>query len=123
MITVYEIKSNGFLGESKEIDSKDGVSSNWTYLAPPDDGVYRWEAGDWVLGLEPVSSETAISVEQASEDVRVERSRRLAETDWTQSRDVPEETANNWSSYRQALRDVPDQDGFPFYVEWPEEPK
>lgn len=29
----------------------------------------------------------------------------------------------DWAKYRQALRDIPDQPGFPFSVVWPEEPE
>jgi hypothetical protein len=123
MITVYEIKSNGYVGVSKEIDPSEGVNSGWTYTAPPAEGVYRWEDGAWVHGIEPVSSGADVSSEQASDEVRTERNTRLAATDWTQARDVPEATAAKWAPYRQALRDVPDQVGFPLFVEWPEEPK
>jgi hypothetical protein len=123
MITVYEIKSNGFLGAAKEIAPSEGVSSNWTHAAPPAEGSYRWEAGDWVLGVEPASSEPAISEGQASDDARTERNTRLGETDWTQVRDAPDATAAKWAAYRQALRDVPSQSGFPIFVDWPEKPE
>ena len=39
--------------------------------------------------------------------LRIERNRRLAETDWTQSRDVILENDAEWKTYRQALRDLP----------------
>ena len=39
-------------------------------------------------------------------DLRNERTRRLAETDWTQNPDVPEATRQAWATYRQALRDI-----------------
>ena len=39
-------------------------------------------------------------------DLRAERTRRLAETDWTQNPDVPEATKTAWATYRQALRDI-----------------
>jgi hypothetical protein len=123
MITVYEIKSNGCIGASKEIDPSEGVTSGWTYTAPPSDDTHRWEDGAWVSCVEPVSSGAGVSNEQASDDVRAERNSRLSATDWTQARDVPDATAAKWAPYRQSLRDVPDQVGFPFYVEWPEEPK
>jgi hypothetical protein len=50
--------------------------------------------------------------------VRTERNKKLAESDWTQ---VADSTANKsvWATYRQALRDVPDQSGFPWNVTWP----
>lgn len=123
MITVYEIKSNGYIGISKEIDPSEGVNSGWTYTPPPAKGVYRWEDGAWILGIEPVSSDSGISREQASDATRSERNSRLSATDWTQARDIPETTTAKWATYRQALRDVPDQSGFPFCIEWPEKPE
>lgn len=50
---------------------------------------------------------------------RAERDKRLAACDWTQALDVPEATRNKFAAYRQALRDVPDQAGFPHNVAWP----
>ena len=54
--------------------------------------------------------------------VRAERDRRLQETDWTQLPDVPLATKEAWAAYRQALRDITEQPGFPFDVVWPEPP-
>jgi len=53
--------------------------------------------------------------------VRSERSRLLQQSDWTQLADTPVNKAA-WASYRQALRDVPAQAGFPHAVVWPQEP-
>ena len=41
--------------------------------------------------------------------LREERNRRLAETDWTQLKDVNSDIIRerNWKNYRQALRDLP----------------
>jgi len=41
--------------------------------------------------------------------LREERNRRLAETDWTQLKDVDSDIIRerNWKNYRQALRDLP----------------
>lgn len=63
-------------------------------------------------------------VELTAEDVRVSRNISLAESDWTQLNDVPisaEEKAA-WAEYRQALRDLPEQEGFPDNVMWPTAP-
>ena len=57
----------------------------------------------------------------ASANVRGHRNRLLKETDYTQLADAPGDTAA-WATYRQALRDIPAQDGFPFTVTWPTEP-
>ena len=55
-------------------------------------------------------------------DVREERNAKLAATDWTQAADVPQSVKDSYAPYRQALRDVPTQSGFPNQVVWPESP-
>lgn len=47
--------------------------------------------------------------------LRDERNARLANTDWTQSADVPQSTKDAWAPYRTALRDFTAQNGFPWY--------
>ena len=61
--------------------------------------------------------------EEIAEGVRRERNSRLAATDWTQAADVPQATKDLWAPYRQALRDVPQQAGFPMNVVWPTKPE
>ena len=55
--------------------------------------------------------------------VRSERNARLAACDWTQLPDSPLSNveAQEWASYRQALRDITDQ-ADPFNITWPKEP-
>lgn len=53
--------------------------------------------------------------------MRAQRDKLLAETDWTQVADAPVDQAA-WATYRQALRDVPAQAGFPWDVTWPTKP-
>ena len=45
----------------------------------------------------------------------------LIQSDWTQVADAPVDQAA-WAAYRQALRDVPEQEGFPESVIWPVRP-
>jgi hypothetical protein len=61
---------------------------------------------------------------KAAEGVRSSRNSRLAECDWTQLSDQPFSAAEQaaWSEYRQGLRDVPESEGFPHDVTWPESP-
>lgn len=54
--------------------------------------------------------------------IRDERNVKLSETDWTQLPDSPVDSVI-WSVYRDELRDVPQQVGFPFEVEWPVPPQ
>ena len=55
-------------------------------------------------------------------DLRAERDRRLAETDWMAGSDLTMSSA--WTTYRQALRDAPAQDGVTGLddVTWPTKP-
>lgn len=56
-----------------------------------------------------------------SQQVRTKRNKLLAESDWTQVADAPVDKAA-WATYRQALRDITEQDGFPLSVIYPEAP-
>lgn len=57
---------------------------------------------------------------EAAANVRSQRDQKLKETDWMGMSDVTMST--EWATYRQALRDVPSQDGFPHTITWPTEP-
>jgi hypothetical protein len=54
--------------------------------------------------------------------VRQQRNSLLASSDWTQAGDVPQAIKDVWAVYRQALRDVPQQAGFPTNITWPTKP-
>lgn len=60
------------------------------------------------------------SVELASRNIREYRDALLRETDWLGASDVTMST--EWVTYRQALRDIPQQDGFPFSITYPTKP-
>jgi len=55
------------------------------------------------------------------ESVRKERNTKLSECDWTQVADAPVDKAV-WATYRQELRDITKQSGFPWSVTWPDAP-
>lgn len=58
---------------------------------------------------------------EQAKSVRTTRGEKLKECDWTQVLDAPvDQTA--WAAYRQALRDVTAQEGFPWTIEWPTAP-
>jgi nitrogen fixation protein len=59
--------------------------------------------------------------DRAAAKIRTERDAKLTESDWTQVADAPVDQAA-WATYRQALRDIPDQAGFPNNINWPTEP-
>jgi hypothetical protein len=58
--------------------------------------------------------------DRAAAAVREDRDNRLAACDWMANSDVT--MSDDWATYRQALRDVPAQAGFPTDVTWPLEP-
>jgi len=58
---------------------------------------------------------------EQAKSVREQRSTKLAECDWTQVADAPVDK-EAWATYRQALRDVTTQSGFPWTIEWPTQP-
>ena len=123
MITVYEIKKNGYLGASKQIDPREGVASNWSYTAPPGAGPHRWVSGQWEsCTTEPEVAQTLINIDAIAQGVREQRDVLLAACDWTQTLDAPVDR-EAWATYRQILREVPEQAGFPLRVDWPAKPK
>jgi len=60
--------------------------------------------------------------EQLAAEIREERNRLLRETDYAVIADSPHDTTE-MREYRQALRDVPQQAGFPDSVDWPKNPR
>ncbi len=67
-----------------------------------------------------VAYEAGKDADQAAA-IRTQRDSKLTSTDWTQVDDAPVDKAA-WATYRQALRDVPTQTGFPWEVTWPTTP-
>ena len=64
------------------------------------------------------------TTEEIAAQVRAKRDALLAETDFLMMPDYPlgEEDATALKTYRQGLRDVPTQDGFPTEITWPDFP-
>lgn len=64
----------------------------------------------------------APTTDELAAAARAHRNALLAATDWTQAADVPQATKDKWAPYRQALRNVPQQSGFPQTIDWPVKP-
>jgi hypothetical protein len=79
----------------------------------------KWVEQASVVELPP--SEAAARQAEAAGGVRATRDMKLKASDWTQMPDAPVDK-QAWATYRQALRDVPAQAGFPFDVSWPVAP-
>lgn len=71
-----------------------------------------------VVSLSPV----IVSNDALAAKARSKRNQLISQTDWTQAGDVPEAIKTKWAAYRQALRDIPQQAGFPNNITWPTSP-
>lgn len=60
--------------------------------------------------------------EELARRARAKRESLLKSSDWTQLPDVSETVSSVWRVYRQALRDITAQTGFPRVIEWPVAP-
>lgn len=83
-------------------------------LPPKPDGYFEFDytLGQWVP-----------DIASADLDATSKRNSLLQSSDWTQLPDVPLETKQAWATYRQALRDITTQEGYPFNVIWPTKPE
>lgn len=96
---------------------------------PPEAAVWCNTRGDCSIqqvdGKYQIVENPPVSIGVLAENVRSERDRRIAETDWYMMPDYPAdpETLELVKSYRKALRDITLQSGFPRDVEWPVVPK
>ena len=101
-----------------EVSSGIGTSGTWVT-------VDNYQGSDQTLTYDPTSNTVkcedkideipeasieeleAFKLEMDIRDVRGNRNRLLAESDWTQNRDVVLSNDTEWKTYRQALRDLP----------------
>lgn len=89
------------------------------------DGVEQID-GKWYTKYSVANMDAeAIAATDAAQakSVREQRNAKLAASDWTQGKDIPDNISSAWATYRQALRDVPSQAGFPWDIQWPTQPE
>lgn len=87
------------------------------------DGVAQID-GSWYTKYSVADMDAeAIAAKDAAQAqlVRDQRKAKLAECDWTQVADSPVDK-EAWAAYRQALRDITVQAGFPWDINWPVAP-
>ena len=105
--TAEEIKDAGFTGpyERPEFNSEIETQS------------WNSESKQWIT--------TSIPEEVFWERLRGERNLKLTNSDWSQLPDAPLTTAKKtaWATYRQALRDLPENTEDPKNVTWPSQPE
>jgi hypothetical protein len=101
-------------------------------LAPGAEWVLRGDELEWLSTdiEQPSDAEIEAEVarliaEQPAKEARAERDRLLTESDWVTIRatDTGNAVPTEWQTYRQALRDITEQTGFPENIEWPSKPE
>ncbi|AWX98573.1 hypothetical protein A8139_00655 [Marinomonas primoryensis] len=105
-------------GSVKEIAANAPLPDFYTDIPPPTHD-HEWDGGEWI-----------ISAEKLSASVRKSRDALLDQLTWRYERHAREmrlgvETTDSLSAldtYAQALADVPQEEGFPTDIEWPEVP-
>lgn len=130
-MNVYQTDLNGVYVGITIADQDPLDSTNWLIpagcveTAPPtmtDSQFATWNGTEWVVEdipvVEPNPEPEPIAPEVL---VRAERYELLETSDWTQVNDSPVDKSA-WATYRQLLRDVPQQSGFPNTISWPEKP-
>jgi hypothetical protein len=79
------------------------------------------DAGNVTSAADNEAAYKAAKDAEQAKAVRTQRGEKLKDSDWTQ---ISDSTADKeaWATYRQALRDVTTQTGFPWTINWPTQP-
>lgn len=85
----------------------------------------QWEANPDQAALEAAQTAALAQreLQQLTTEVLKERKAKLVASDWTQLPDVPISTKTAWAAYRQELRDITTQAGYPTEITWPTPPQ
>lgn len=100
---IHDIITENCVENSPVFDASTGWTQSWTIQTATAEEVYE-------------------RTELLASQVRTERNTRLTACDWTQLPDVTLVTKSDWATYRQALRDITTQPGFPVTITWPQVP-
>lgn len=101
-------------------------------LRPKAEWVLRGDELEWLSDdiAQPTDAEIQAEVdrliaEQPAKKARAKRDTLLTASDWVTVRamDTGDPVPADWQEYRQALRDITGQPGFPDTIDWPQEPE
>jgi len=131
ILTEDSIKAMVWLGFTEDSTTEDITSAGYILLPdfttePTDMEVSvasKDSSGVWSLSNIPFTEWTAgLKSRLTANVIKAQRNILLAASDWTQLQDIPASISGPWAEYRQALRDLPEQTGFPETVVWPAQP-
>jgi hypothetical protein len=118
ILTDAVLASHGYFPVTPRGPVFDPIAQNYSEAAPV------LEDGSWVQSwaISPASDEEISQrTGELASNLREQRNALLSASDWTQVADAPVDQAA-WATYRQALRDITAQEGFPHSVNWPVNP-
>lgn len=115
--------TGGTVYQYSQRDGVEQIEGKWytKYILGPVFTDTTAEDGTVTTAAEHEAAYKAMKDAEQAKNVREQRNTKLAECDWTQ---LADSTADKpaWATYRQALRDITAQAGFPWTVEWPTQP-
>jgi hypothetical protein len=114
MIRAHQVGADGVIAETFVVESLDAFPNLIDASEGGGIGQYKDEEGVWRLGEK--------ALKQMTESAVARRNALLAESDFwvTQAAEAGRGLDVARKSYRQALRDLPTQDGWPENIAWPE---
>lgn len=120
--TDYEaLKQHGFY-EAQEVPAPEYDATTHNY--PNQDFIFEDGQVKQIWCDNPKSEEQIAAERNASwGEVEVMAKALLAETDWSQGRDIKTSTAEKWQPYREALREIIRNPTDPAAVVWPDKPE
>lgn len=115
--------SGGTVYQYSQQDGVEEVGGQWytKYILGPVFTDTTDMDGNVTTAAENEAAYKAAKDAEQAERVRDDRTKRLADCDWTQLADSPADKAV-WATYRQELRDITKADGFPWTMVWPVNP-
>jgi len=110
--------SGGTVYQYSQADGVEQVDGKWytKYVLGP-----IFTDGETTAIEQEVAYKAIKDAEQAQQ-VRNQRNQMLKDCDWTQTEDSPVDKTL-WASYRQSLRDITEQSGFPWEIQWAAQPE
>ncbi len=112
-----DLESLGFQNPTQFMLENSWNGTGWTNRGTMPTPYYKWESEAWVINTEALYWQ-----------IRMDRSIKLVNSDWTQAVDSPlsDEKKAEWRTYRQSLRDImtnlPADLDDPENISWPTEP-
>ena len=109
------------IGKESDYGKYDGLGPipEWLTKNERPSNYHSWSDGQWSVNADDETRR----LEDLAAAVRQRRDALIAQSDWTQLEDSPLKDDAAWLSYRQALRDITLQPGFPENLDWPEQPQ